>query len=189
MLAPGARDACTGDVYGLAGFVGSCAVKYQGPVGVFPLFAIRNRTATMSSGDMGLRVTVPPVIGSITPTDKMRTERSTVFGARGEVGIDGAIFAGVSAGVGVDIGAGEAEVTDFSRTICRVAFPCARVPEVAVGMKIIEIGTLKEEVPERVGISERDVFVPGTVYAAPQGITLCVPFALPGVFNIKLLWH
>lgn len=143
------------------------------------------RTATKSFGDVGFRGMMFPLIGSITPTDKIYTERSTAFGAYGSAwgGLDG-----TGDVVFVD-GAGKVTAVDFLLTICRVAFPCARVPEVALGTKMIEIGILAEDVPERVGIRESEVLVLGILYDAPHGIAFKTSLTAPGVFNTKFLSH
>lgn len=71
-----------GDVYILFGvIVGSCAIKYHGPVWAFPLLEIKKRTATKSFADVGSRGMIFPLIRSMMPTERMRTERSGALGA------------------------------------------------------------------------------------------------------------
>src|SRR3989344_4470383 len=79
MLPPAGRDVCAGEEYGYAGVVGSCAVKYHEPVGALTPFDIKKRTATRSLGDVGERAKISPLIGSMTPSDKILTERSGSF--------------------------------------------------------------------------------------------------------------
>ena len=77
---------------------------------------------------------------------------------------------GVGVGVGVGIGGVPAAL------MVTEALPCACVP-VALGKKMTESGTDADGVPERNPIKE-SVLSDGTVYAAPQGISLTTPAGL-----------
>lgn len=151
--------------------MGSCTVKYHTPVAVPPLFPISNFTAAISSGFIGERCRKSPVAGSITPTARMRTERSagpleTGFGTVTvpDSPVDGRFLTGV--------------VTTVPATTRIVPVPCGREVEVvALGIKMTEIGTSIVEVPESTGVKVTFEILP-IVNALPQGIAALAPDAV-----------
>ena len=61
-------------------------------------------------------------------------------------------------------------VTDAFPSACEAGVPVAAG---ALGIKIMESGTVSEDVPERNGVTEKALLDVSIVYPIPQGIAVC----------------